>query len=154
MGHFRSPCCGLGSLKDTIAIMGYMVNTTILVPARTKLVIPVACVEQGRWGRSLGAMAPAEALYPAARRAKAEAVTRSVRLAGTYDADQTAILDAYRQHDADLDAYARGPSAGSTPARPILRARRVGHGERGSGCGGRAALHGGRRPRDDNRPPR
>ena len=52
-------------------------------------------------------MAPAEALYPAARRAKAEAVTRSVRLAGTYDADQTAILDAYRQHDADLDAYAR-----------------------------------------------
>ena len=52
-------------------------------------------------------MAPAEALYPAARRAKAEAVTRSVRLAGTYDADQSGILDAYRQRDADLEAYAQ-----------------------------------------------
>ena len=153
-----------------------MLKTTILVPARTKLEIPVACVEQGRWGRSLGAMAPAEALYPAARRAKAEAVTRPVRLAGTYDADQMlvwesvahklratgvasptgAILDAYRQRDADLEAYARAfawkegqagvicstrrrhrlggpvrppvdPPPALPPARPILRARRVGH---------------------------
>ena len=61
------------------------------MPARTKLEIPVACVEQGPWGRSLGAMAPAEALYPAARRAKAEAVTRSVRLAGTCNADQMLV---------------------------------------------------------------
>jgi len=52
-------------------------------------------------------MAPAEALYPSARRAKAEAVTRSVRLAGTYDAEQSGILDAYRQRDADLETYAR-----------------------------------------------
>lgn len=104
-----------------------ILNTTILVPARTKLEIPVACVEQGRWGRSLGAMAPAETLFPEARRAKAEAVTRSVRLSGTYEADQllvwekvshrlrsvgvqsptSAILDAYRQRDADLESYAR-----------------------------------------------
>ena len=41
-----------------------ILNTTILVPARTRLEIPVAFVQQGRWGRSLGTMAPAEALYP------------------------------------------------------------------------------------------
>lgn len=104
-----------------------ILNTTILVGARSKLEIPVACVEQGRWGRSLGAMAPAETLFPEARRAKAEAVTRSVRLSGAYEADQSlvweqvadrlravgvqsptsAILDAYRQRDTDLEAYAR-----------------------------------------------
>ncbi|MGH7428280.1 MAG: ARPP-1 family domain-containing protein [Candidatus Methylomirabilaceae bacterium] len=104
-----------------------ILNTTILVAARSKLEIPVACVEQGRWGRSLGAMSPAETLFPEARRAKAEAVTRSVRLSGVYEADQSlvweqvahrlrtigvqsptsAILDAYRQRDTDLEAYAR-----------------------------------------------
>jgi len=95
------------SLSIAGARQNRILNTTILVPARTRLEILVACVEQERWGRSLGAMAPAEALYPAARRAKAEAVTRSIRLAGTYDADQSGILDAYRQRDADLEAYAR-----------------------------------------------
>ncbi len=103
-----------------------ILNTTILVGARSKLEIPVACVEQGRWGRSLGAMAPAEHLFPEARRAKAEAVTRSVRLSGVYEADQSlvwekvahrlrtvgvqsptsAIVDAYRRRGADLEAYA------------------------------------------------
>ncbi len=75
-----------------------ILNTTILVPARTKLEIPVACVEQGRWGRSLGAMTPAETLFPEARRAHAEAVTRSVRQRGAHEADQMLVWQqvAYR----------------------------------------------------------
>ena len=38
-------------------------------------------------------MAPAEALFPEARRAKAEAVPRSVRLGGAYDADQMLVWE-------------------------------------------------------------
>ncbi len=68
-----------------------ILNTTILAPARTKLEIPVACVEQGRWRRSLGAMTPAETLFPEARRAHAKAVTWSVRQHGVHEADQLLV---------------------------------------------------------------
>lgn len=78
-----------------------ILNTTILVVARTKLEIPVACVEQGRWGRSLGAMTPAETLFPEAGRAHGRLQTACVR------SPTGAISDAYHQRDAGLDAYTR-----------------------------------------------
>jgi hypothetical protein len=104
-----------------------MVNTTILVAARTRLEIPVACVEQKRWAPSRVDLVPADTLYPAARVVAAEAVTEAVRARGVHEADQTglwesiasklrdvgassrtsAAYDAYLQRASDLEAYVR-----------------------------------------------
>ena len=103
------------------------VNTTILVAARTRLEISVACVEQGRWGPGRVDLVPADTLYPAARVAAAEAVTEAVRRRGVHEADQarlwasiasklrdvgvssrtSAAYDAYLQRAFDLEAYVR-----------------------------------------------
>ncbi|HEV8352923.1 MAG TPA: DUF6569 family protein [bacterium] len=69
-----------------------ILNTTILVPAKSSLDIPVSCVEQGRWSAPRGTAKPTSGhLFVAARAAKAEAVTTSVRASGAYRADQGQI---------------------------------------------------------------
>jgi hypothetical protein len=69
-----------------------ILNTTILVAAKTVLDIPVSCVEAGRWaeGPRLVGLADA-ALFPQARGAKTAAVTRSLRSSGSYLSDQNEI---------------------------------------------------------------
>ncbi len=69
-----------------------IVNTTILVPEKTTLDIPVSCVEQGRWSRPVTPAKPTSpALFLRTRAMKAEAVTASVRSSGAFLADQGAI---------------------------------------------------------------
>ncbi len=69
-----------------------IVNTTILVPARSELVIPVSCVEQGRWSyRGKVFESRKRVLNPTARSMKARAVHGSLRARGDFVADQGAI---------------------------------------------------------------
>jgi ARG/rhodanese/phosphatase superfamily protein len=105
-----------------------ILNTTILVPEKSALDIPVSCVEAGRWGVPQGDARPSSPhLFTSARAKKAEAVTASVRSSGAFVADQAAIWEdvdrklsdlgvpsptaamhvAYEYRAADIDQYLR-----------------------------------------------
>ena len=67
------------------------INGTVLVPAMTKLEIPVSCLEQGRWGRA-EAYQQAETFAPRrVRLRKEEFVNQSMRHSGSRQGDQGAV---------------------------------------------------------------
>jgi len=69
-----------------------IVNTTMLIPPMEVIVIPVSCVEQGRWVYKTERFYSEERLAPPALRAmKAEHVRNTVRESGEYRSDQGAI---------------------------------------------------------------
>jgi hypothetical protein len=69
-----------------------IVNTTILVAGNATVVIPVSCVEQGRWAYNTSRFHSEERMMPSRMRAmKSEQVQRSVKNHGEYRADQSAI---------------------------------------------------------------
>jgi ARG and Rhodanese-Phosphatase-superfamily-associated Protein domain len=71
-----------------------IVNTTILIQAKSTTVIPVSCVEQGRWNyRSPRFSSEERIMSPALRAMKAEHVRRSVRDTGTFRSDQGRIWE-------------------------------------------------------------
>src|SRR6202165_1849298 len=71
-----------------------VLNTTILVPAKTTLKVPVACVEAGRWRRATSKASRADyALSPKIRAMKRHSVTLSARASGKFTADQGAVWD-------------------------------------------------------------
>jgi hypothetical protein len=71
-----------------------IVNTTILIQANSTTVIPVSCVEQGRWHyRSPNFSSEERIMSPALRAMKAEHVRHSVRETGTFRSDQGRIWE-------------------------------------------------------------
>ncbi len=72
-----------------------VLNATILVPGLAVLVVPVSCVEVGRWHRVSGARSGRDRLNlsPRVRGAKSASVLRSARATGRYVADQRAVWD-------------------------------------------------------------
>lgn len=69
-----------------------IVNTTILVAAGTEIVIPVSCVEQGRWiYKSEVFSSKQRMMNPSIRQVKVRDVTASLRNTGRYLSDQSAI---------------------------------------------------------------
>jgi hypothetical protein len=71
-----------------------VLNLTILAPARQSIVIPVSCVEAGRWNMTSPDFQPAEHLmYSRARAARSEQVTESMRTTGTRRSDQSAVWE-------------------------------------------------------------
>ncbi len=67
------------------------INATILVPAGSRLDVPVSCLEQGRWGRHR-AWRRAEAFAPQGiRKGKRASVNRSFCVSGDHKSDQHAI---------------------------------------------------------------
>lgn len=84
-----------------------ILNTTILVPEKSTLDIPVSCVEAGRWGAPLGAARPVSPhLFVETRAEKAAAVTASVRESGVFAADQAAIWEGVSEKLEALDVEA------------------------------------------------
>jgi hypothetical protein len=70
------------------------VNVTILVAPQSEIVIPVSCIEAGRWGYSRpGFAAAGRVLNQEIRYRKAEAVTRSLKERHERSADQRAVWD-------------------------------------------------------------
>ncbi len=71
-----------------------IVNTTILIQGNTKIIIPVSCVEQGRWSyKSANFFSESRVLAPEIRARKAQQVNYSVRSTGQFEADQGAIWE-------------------------------------------------------------
>jgi hypothetical protein len=69
-----------------------IVNTTMLIPKMETVVIPVSCVEQGRWVYKTERFFSEERLAsPALRAMKAEHVGNTVRASGEFRSDQGAI---------------------------------------------------------------
>ena len=71
-----------------------IVNTTILVQGKTTIVIPVSCVEHGRWSYDSPRFQSKERMMSSNLRAmKSEQVNYSVRSSGEFRSDQGAIWD-------------------------------------------------------------
>jgi len=105
-----------------------ILNLTLLVPAKTKLEIPVSCVEQGRWRHRSKEFASAERTFFSKGRArKAARVSENMRESGYRDSDQGevwadisckmanmevnssthAIADAYEHFSGSVDEYVK-----------------------------------------------
>jgi len=82
-----------------------IVNTTILVPASSTIVIPVSCVEQGRWSyESQRFYSQQRILSPELRAMKAEQVHRSVRFSNEFRSDQSSIWEGISRKAARMQA--------------------------------------------------
>jgi len=109
-----------------------IVNLTIMVPALQTLVIPVSCVEAGRWRHdATGFAAAPRAQYAKARGEKMRDVTASLSREGSRHADQRAIWEdiaakslrlqaasetgamsaIFERHAAPIEAYANAITA-------------------------------------------
>ena len=90
----------IGAKQDRI------LNLTILVPAKSRLNVPVSCVEAGRWQhRSRNFSSAKRAYYASGRAMKAYQVTESYRTAQRPDADQGAIWEDIALKSQRFSAY-------------------------------------------------
>jgi len=90
-----------------------IVNTTILIPADSTLVIPVSCVEQGRWSYESSMLSSKERIMSSNLRAmKSQQVNCSVREGGKFRSDQGALWEGIsekaKRHDAVSPSMAMG----------------------------------------------
>jgi hypothetical protein len=121
----------IGGLQNRV------VNTSLLIPPKSALDVPVNCIEHGRWNNAASVFRAGEAVHPTLRREKSQQVTASLYAAEAPLANQLAIWsevearhratrttsataalsDAYIQRGNDLDTVADGlpyPSDGPT----------------------------------------
>ncbi len=70
-----------------------MVNVTIVVAPHSSLVIPVSCVEQGRWSHQSRHFDAGEFAYPSLRRDKFQRVTANLRQNIGHQADQGMVWE-------------------------------------------------------------
>jgi hypothetical protein len=82
-----------------------IVNTTILVAGKTTTLIPVSCVEQGRWSYKSDKFYSEKRLMSSKLRSKkADQVKYSLKNSGNFSSDQSAIWDDVSELAFDLDA--------------------------------------------------
>lgn len=82
-----------------------VLNLTILAPAKKTLLIPVSCVDVGRWHMTTSAFTTgSQVMYSRARAARAVHVTKSMRTTGTRRGDQAALWGDIAQKAARIDA--------------------------------------------------
>jgi hypothetical protein len=83
-----------------------VLNLTVLVPPESRLVIPVSCIEQGRWHwRSRQFEAANRTLYASARAEKMAQVSRSMRSASSYRSDQGALWESIGRKAANFGMH-------------------------------------------------
>ena len=107
-----------------------VLNLTILVASHDSIVIPVSCVESGRWGYGLAETLSSSphVMYSRVRAAKASHVSASMRMGRSRRSDQgavwddialcarvldanaptSAMQDVYKRHETRIEDYVRG----------------------------------------------
>src|SRR4029077_8234027 len=79
INHRQAPVLLMDGEELVVAKQNRVINLTILVPAMATLVIPVSCVEAGRWNRrSHRFSSSGNAQYARARAHKVSQVSRSL----------------------------------------------------------------------------
>lgn len=82
-----------------------VLNLTILAPAKSTIVIPVSCVEAGRWHSVGSEFKPADhVMYSRVRAARAAQVTDCMRSVGLRRSDQSAVWADIEAKASQLDA--------------------------------------------------
>jgi hypothetical protein len=104
-----------------------ILNTDVLVPAKSTLKIPVSCVEQGRWHHNSPSFSSGKSASHRTRSAKLARVHQNLKASGNHDADQgavwnevaeslkqsgatsdtSALSDAYAKREVDLGEFRR-----------------------------------------------
>jgi hypothetical protein len=81
-----------------------VLNTTVLVGPERELVIPVSCVEQGRWAyrANRGFTSENRMMFSRARAEKMAQVSRSMKTSGTRASDQSAVWEMIARKEAAL----------------------------------------------------
>lgn len=123
-----------------------VVNVTVLVPPKASLVLPVSCVEQGRWRYDSRGFHAAASAPPSLRSKKTRSVQRNRELHGTAASDQaevwqevarhlrdkrvhsatSSLADGYAARATQLDEFQRHfPLPNGTSGALIVRAGRV-----------------------------
>lgn len=84
-----------------------VMNTTVLIEAASTVVIPVSCVEQGRWHyeTTRGMRSSDAVLYARTRARKSRQVNESLQRSGFYHADQHAIWEDISQRITDRGVH-------------------------------------------------
>lgn len=87
-----------------------IVNTTILLKERSLTVIPVSCVEQGRWSyKSRNFKDSSRLAHSKLRNLKSVSVKKSVEDYGEHFSDQGAVWDAI--HDIEMKTHLHSPTS-------------------------------------------
>lgn len=73
-----------------------VVNVSIIVPAGARMVIPVSCVESGRWAGGSTFRHSHRVVNRHVRHAKSRGVKRNIDLTGRHESDQGMVWDAVR----------------------------------------------------------
>ncbi len=89
-----------------------ILNLTVLAPAHKSIIIPVSCVEAGRWRAESADFASAKrAHYAAGRASKAAHVSASLRNSGTRRSDQSAVWRDISEKSARMQAHSGSEAA-------------------------------------------
>ena len=100
-----------------------ILNLTILAPARTTTVIPVSCVEAGRWSYATPEFKSSKrAFFSSGRAKKAASVSASMRASGAHASDQAMVWDDIAEFSACMDVHSPTGAAEAlhTQNRPAL----------------------------------
>jgi len=122
---FRYECERAVLLLDGEELVGAkqnrILNLTVLAPAGKATVIPVSCVEAGRWNHeSAEFRSSAQAHYSSGRARKAAQVSDSLRASGSRRSNQGAVWD-----DIALKSGRMGAESGTGAAAAMYEAHRV-----------------------------
>lgn len=83
-----------------------VLNTSILVAPKTKIIIPVSCTEQGRWNYTSREFNDSGIMMARSlRSSKQESVTRNVRERKNYQSDQGRVWEEVANLNADLGTH-------------------------------------------------
>jgi len=97
-----------------------VLNTSILVAPKTKIIIPVSCTEQGRWNYTSKEFNDSGILMARSiRSSKQASVTRNVRERKNYQSDQSSVWEEVASLHADL-----GTSSGTGAMRDAYESKK------------------------------
>jgi hypothetical protein len=98
-----------------------VLNLTILAPPKQSIIIPVSCVEQGRWSSRYDPFVPGlRFLYSKARRDRSAHVTESLWQTGVPRSDQAALWESIAEKSARMGAHSPTQAMGAIYERHSL----------------------------------